>query len=248
MTARDFLLSLGLVACMAGTAQAQDETAFVEAFSGDWFVFEPAYGTGNATCQLDLDTAAAPSQEGYQIATQNCAAPIRDTSAWMIRDGQILLQDADGGTLARLGGNQRRISGEISGAPRESIIVERASGDGNSARLSEALAVHGCIFLGFTDRCAEEELLAGQGFASTGPERIKVLVNLNVRAQPRADAPVLGTIPAETDVTVRQCLVASDGLWCSAEFGDQVAWMARTALRQDEWPVATFIPAPQESS
>jgi SH3-like domain-containing protein len=79
--------------------------------------------------------------------------------------------------------------------------------------------------------------------------RIDVLVKLNVRNQPRRGAAVIGTVPPDSTVTVNACLTTSDGIWCRARFGDSMGWMAKSALRQGEWPVITYVNAgPAESS
>ncbi|MGR3270473.1 SH3 domain-containing protein [Thalassococcus profundi] len=241
MTTSRKLAAITLAAAVASPLHAQDEAAFVDAFKGDWYIFDPAYASGGGTCSLELDDAGQASGT-YAIVPSDCVEPVGDLAGWRISNGQILLIAADGSTTAALGGNQRRITGEISGGPRRAIVMERASGDGNSARLSEAVKRHGCIFRGFTDRCIESETLVGPDFAAEGEEAIEVIVNLSVRSQPRHDAPALGVVPKGTVVTVDECIVASDGIWCSAGFGEDTGWLARTALRQDEWPIATFVP------
>ena len=154
-----------------------------------------------------------------------------------------MLLGKDGSAVAALGGNQRRITGVIAGAPRGAIVVESGSGDGNSARLNQAVSRHGCVSRGFTDRCIQGGNLVGPDFAEDSEGVIEVIVNLNVRAQPRHDAPVIGTVPRAAKITVSECLLASDGVWCAAQFGEEIGWLARTGLRQNEWPVATFVPA-----
>lgn len=222
--------------------QAQEEIQFVNAFKGEWFVFDPSYAHAGGTCKLELE-GGGQGNGTYGITTSKCAAPINDLVGWRIQKGQIFLLDKDGSAVATLGGNQRRITGVIAGAPRSAIVVERGSGDGNSARLNQAVSRHGCLFRGFTDRCIQSSNLVGPDFANDSESVIEVIVNLNVRAQPRHDAPIIGTIPRAARITVNECLLASDGIWCAARFGEEVGWFARTGLRQNEWPVATFVPA-----
>jgi SH3-like domain-containing protein len=61
---------------------------------------------------------------------------------------------------------------------------------------------------------------------------VQVLVNLNVRAEARDDAEVVGVVPSQTCVTTELCLTATDGAWCCAKFGERTGWMRKLALRQ----------------
>lgn len=233
---RNVLLALGLATGLAGgpaMAQQQNDAEFVAAFSGQWFSFDPARGDGD-TCAVTLNENAA---NGIQVArTQSCADPLSTASGWKIENGQIKLLGA-GQDIAALGGNQFRITGQTAdGTP---LVLERATGDANSRAIREAISTHRCIYKGFTDECATQEDLATDADAS----QILTLVNLNVRQQPRSDAELIGTISRNAAIEVDTCLVASDGLWCSALFGKQTGWFPRTAIRSGEWPVLTFIEA-----
>ena len=70
--------------------------------------------------------------------------------------------------------------------------------------------------------------------------RVEILVNLNVRNQPRRDAPVVGILDKGLVITLDYCTSASDGVWCRAIFGTETGWLAKTALRQNEWPIVTY--------
>ena len=226
----------------ASVLYAQEEVEFVNAFKGEWFAFDPVYASSGNICSLTLDDGGQGNGT-YGIEASGCGAPIRDLAGWRIQEGQILLLGKDGSVVATLGGSQRRITGVIVGAPRDAIIIERGAGDGNSARLNQAVSRHGCVFRGFTDQCISGDNLVGPNFTDDGERVIEMIVNLNIRAQPRHDAPVIGTIPRSTKITVDECLLASDGVWCAARFGEAIGWLARTGLRRNEWPVATFVPA-----
>ncbi|WP_102108652.1 SH3 domain-containing protein [Oceaniglobus roseus] len=150
--------------------------------------------------------------------------------------------------VTALGGNQRRITGELE-AGGAGIVLERADGDGSGTALSSALARHRCYYLGFTQDCAKPEQVSRPELTEGGGAYgvIDVLVNLNVRSQPRRDAPSLGIVPADTSIKVNDCLQASDGIWCRAAFGENEGWLAKTALRQQEWPIVTYVAGTPET-
>ena len=226
------LASAGLA--MAGPAMAQSTQEFVAAFGGEWYVFEPAFQSGAAECRLDLTPDMAASAHG-------CATPLAELTAWRIEEGQILLIGASEQRIASLGGNQRRVTGnlDISG---QGLIIERADGDGTSLAISNALARHRCYFLGFTRDCATADALTAPSPSAESDEggRVEILVSLNVRMQPRRDAPIIGTLAEGTVVNLDYCTRASDGIWCRALFGTEAGWLAKTALRQNEWPIITY--------
>lgn len=215
-------------------------SALVSAFAGDWFSFDPASSLGGATCAVSLQTAIG-SGEATAEAT-GCAAPLDTVTAWRIEDGQIRLA-ASAGDVVSLGGTQFRISGAFADGDR-TLILERAAGGGDTAAIREAVGEYRCLFFGFTSECAEEEDLRQPVFDANGQARIETVVNLNARSQPRGDAAVSGVIPTGSTVVVDECLTATDGLWCRANFGDQDAWFRRTALREETWPILTFRAAP----
>jgi hypothetical protein len=238
------LRALALSACtalaLAAPAVAQDESEaqFFQAFSGDWFSFEPAMSTA-ISCKITLlterDTAGTRT-----LSTADCIDAVAEAESWTIVEGQIRLLDGPGGAeIAALGGNQFRISGDLKGGDR-TLILERANGDTNSQAIRTAIAKYRCIYRGFTDECADTGALRRP---EGSPRRIRTLVNLNVRNQPRADAPVIGVVPNDSVLTVDECNVTTDGFWCKARFGENVGWFTRTALRQETWPILTFEPA-----
>lgn len=233
---------LFIMAAFCGTfllaAHAQTDEEFFEAFSGDWFVFDPQWGNGG-TCEVQL---RADGEELFKPAEiRNCNAPLSGIARWTIMAGQLGLQTAEGVTIVRLGGNQQRITGEFADTGR-GIVMERANGSPAAIDLAEALRRHRCFFLGYTDVCVSEEALARPVFVQDGGRlgEIETLVDLNVRSQPRPDAAMLGTVSEGSCIRINDCLVASDGIWCRARFGNQSGWLSKTALRQGEWPVVTY--------
>ena len=230
------ILSVGAV------AQSQDKAAFVAAFSGQWFVFDPQFKTGSSPCSLDLATEISSETARMTAKAQHCDQPLAKTESWDIRDGQLGLYSADQKRIATLGGSQKRITGELEDT-KQGLIVERADGDNSTREISAAIRKHRCIYIGLTQKCAETADLrlpeidqGDEGFGSVG-----IVVNLNVRDQPRSTAGVVGTLPKGSCLKVNYCTTASDGVWCRARFGEQNNWIRKTALRQGEWPVLTFL-------
>jgi len=223
-----------------GGAAAQSEQEFVAAFSGQWFAFEPRFSNGSGNCTVILDSAFDGSPGA--VTTTGCAAPMSQIAGWRIESGRIVLVDASGSVITGLGGNQRRITGDLN-SNGEGIVLERAEGDGSTAALASALSRHRCYYLGFTQSCASASQVSRPELTEENGAYgiVDVLVNLNVRAQPRRDAPSLGTVPSETSIRVNYCLQASDGIWCRAVFGEREGWLAKTAIRRDEWPIVTYV-------
>lgn len=229
-----FGCALSALAVMAAPALAQSEEELVAAFSGDWYVFDPAFRSGGAECKITLDPEMAATVSG-------CGAALIGIATWRIEDGQIMLADGADQVVAALGGNQQRITGTLVDSG-QGLIVERAEGDGAAVAIRNALGRHRCYFIGFTRSCAGSDEMAAPQPSAEDPSlgRIEVLANLNVRTQPRRDAAVIGVVQEGTPVAVDYCTVASDGVWCRAVFGTQAGWLAKTALRQNEWPIITY--------
>lgn len=244
---RPALIAIGILPLIAhaNLALAQSQQELVEAFSGDWVVIDAMFNTDGVPCRIALDHAVAPGDaldwKRTEIAP-NCAAPLNAQTLWQIDEGKIVLRSSDGTQLAALGGTPTRLTGSYNGTP-DTIILERSQGSGAKAALVAAIGRHKCYFLGYSDKCADEAGTHAPEFTDEGA-KISVLVSLNVRNQPRRDAPVIGAVPQDSDVSVDLCLAASDGLWCRARFGDQSGWMAKSAIRQQEWPVVTFVNTP----
>ena len=225
-------------------AGAQNEFELINLFSGDWAVFDPRFSTDENPCRLSLGkdlVAETPTTSRTTQVAANCKAPLSGTVIWRISDGVILLETQDGSEISELGGDPQRLTGGFSGSP-DAVVLERNDGSGAKASLVAAIARHKCYYLGYQSVCADADSTKAPELTD-GEAEISVQVTLNVRSQPRRGAPLIGTIPTGSDVTVNLCLATSDGIWCRAEFGEQSGWMAKSAVRQQEWPVITFVNA-----
>lgn len=232
------LLKLALVSiamtASGVTAQAQSEAAFVEAFAGKWEIYDQSFASSGLLCLLDLSKTEAGGK--YMLEGKNCGGELATAANWGIDSGQLAFLDANGKVLARLGGNQRRISGTTAlGKP---IVVDRAEGHGIREVIQGAVKKSGCYYLGFTSKCAPNS--ATDAGNEPAGKKINVIVNLNVRKEARPDAPVVGVIPQKSCVTVEGCVTASDGPWCEAKFGAESGWIPKITLRQNRWPIVTF--------
>lgn len=238
---RNLALS-AVVAAAAFPALAQTSQQLVDAFSGNWYVFDPRFSTDGQTCQLSFGKQPLSATEkipGRAVVTSGCEGAISDVHSWEIENGKIILADSNRKTVAELGGKPERLSGDYVDPP-DAIILERRNGSGAKAALVEAIARYGCYFRGYSSKCAPRSDTKGPVFRN-GTARIRVLVELNVRMQPRRDAPIIGLVPKGKPVTVNACLTASDGIWCRADFGARRGWMAKSAIRDGRWPVITFV-------
>ena len=119
-------------ALAAGTAAPAtgQEAALFEAFSGQWFSFEPRHGTAPQTCAIRLSTEPAP-QGGLQARAENCAPPLDQVALWGIIDGKIRLVGG-GGQVASLGGHQQRMSGEMGPTAAPLVLDRKSVGEGKS--------------------------------------------------------------------------------------------------------------------
>ncbi|MEH6647816.1 hypothetical protein [Sulfitobacter sp.] len=231
------ILNIAASIFIAGSASAQSESDFIAAFSGDWYVFDSSVRTGQDICGLNLSGKKAG--ENQLLTTKGCTAPLSEANQWAISEGRIIISK-DATQMAVLGGSQFRVTGDMANS-KKSIVIERAQGDGNSAKIAAALRKHTCYFLGFTQKCAvAEDLKVPETSGETKENEIEVLVTLIARAQPRRDASAVGNIAQGTTVKINQCLTASDGPWCSAVIGETIIWLGMTAVRLNEWPILTF--------
>ncbi len=229
---------LAIVVAAASPVVAQSQAAFVDAFSGRWQVYEQTYAAGGSMCGFELSGLAAGSSR-LGLRTSGCAAPLNTASGWSIEGSQLVLYDGQDKELARLGGNQKRITGTITGgAP---LVLERAGGDGSAAALQGAFNASGCYFLGYSKDCAPRSQLSTPQPTPDGRLQIMMQANLNAYLEPRPDpANAIGEVQQGTCVVVDACIMASDGPWCRAQFGQQVGWLRKFTLRQNRWPVVTF--------
>lgn len=232
----------------AQPAVAQSVEELREAFSGAWYVFDDSFGVEGNPCRILFEDVGVAGDDAAPLkaATDNCAGPLEAGITWRFDSGKIVLSSAEGQQIAALGGNPQRLSGDYVNPPN-ALVLERESGSGAKAVLASAIRKHGCYFLGYTADCAEPSATEVPDLKEE-TARINVLVELNVRNQPRREAPIIGTVSSGASITVNACLTTSDGAWCRARFGDSMGWMAKSALRQDEWPVITYISAKSAES
>jgi len=228
------LAAAAAMALLCGSAAAQSEADFVKAFAGPWQIVDSRFTTGAGPCRLTLSNQQTSGR--YGVMTSGCAAEAELVASWGLVDGQMNLFGASGASLARLGGNQRRMSGNT--ASNVPMILERIGFPGMAEILDAARKRSGCFYAGFTDRCAPDQELR----TPTGEKpRINVLVNLNARSEARDDGSLIGVVPKNTCIQADVCVTATDGAWCRADFDGQSGWLRKLALRQNRWPVVTFL-------
>lgn len=240
---RKWVYSALLASAFACPAAAQNADELRQTFSGAWYVFDDRFSVAAGPCRVSLENTSISGDGASPLraSVANCADPLAQAMAWRVESGKILLTTEAGEPVAALGGNPRRLSGDYAGAPN-AMVLERESGSGAKAALSEAIGNHGCYYRGYTPDCVAASETNPPSFKE-GTAKIEVLVKLNVRNQPRRGAPTIGTVPGDTEISVNACLTTSDGIWCRARFDDTMGWMAKSALRQGEWPVITYVNA-----
>lgn len=245
---RALSVAMLLAVTIPTTLLAQSKEAFLEAFSGEWLVFDPDFSTSAAPCamtlEIDIELSGSVLDESQLRPTarpRNCVSPLDTVSAWDIDQNQLVLYAQQDVLVARLGGNQNRVTGDVQNS-FSTMVLERPTGDPYQVNFSAALKKHRCIYLGYSPTCGTSEDLAEPIMTEEGGvvASLEILVRLNVRDQPRRNSQVVGTLPPQACLKVNYCTTASDGIWCRARFGEASGWVSKTALRQDEWPVSTF--------
>jgi hypothetical protein len=230
-----FVAVICAVLMFSPVAHAQSEAEFVTAFAGKWQALDPAASDGSGICTLTFETLSADGT--YSASTADCRGVLSSLKRWSIQNGQLVLMTEESSILARLGGNQKRMTGEAVNSTH--IVIERDGGDGSANLLQSALNASGCFYLGYTSNCAVAADEAKPEFTG-GTANINVLVDLNARTEARADAPILGVVKQGTCLRVDRCVLSSDGAWCRAPFGQANGWVKKLSLRQNRWPVITF--------
>jgi hypothetical protein len=219
---------------MGGHAAAQTEAEFIAAFAGDWQAVDGRHSQGG-TCTLKLGTGGG--EGSYELTKSDCQGQLDEVTSWSIANAQMVLRN-DTGTVATLGGNQRRMSGTASdGMP---VVLDRVPPSGTIDPLRAARQVYGCFYAGFTSQCASQQQLTSPVDLPEGDASVTLLVNLNVRSEAREDSAVIGVVPAQSCIATDLCLETADGAWCRARFGERDGWIRKQALRQSRWPVITF--------
>ena len=227
-------LLLGATLFAAPAAFAQSEADFVAGFAGEWMIHDRAQASGAGPCRITLSAEAA--ETGHKVTVAECAAPLSGLTHWLIAEGQLRLQAGET-VVASLGGSRNRISGtNESGAP---YVLDRAD-NALGVELAAAIGANKCLYRGASSDCAPTGDLAFPAPGADGLTRVRTLVNLNVRGEPRDDAPVLGVAPQEACIVADVCVETSDGTWCRARFGETTGWLKKFALRQSKWPVITY--------
>lgn len=247
-----FCTALSLSVPVQAIAQSRD--VLLEAFAGQWVIFDDSFSNSAAPCTIDLTNTielrgvVEEAQLRPSATTQNCVVPIDGVSAWDIEGNQLSLYTEQNVLVARLGGNQTRVTGDLETSFR-SVVLERSLGDPGNSNFSKALRKHRCIYKGYTADCATKEDLSLPVFSESGGvvASVGVLVDLTVREQPRSTARSVGKLQQGTCLKVNYCVTASDGIWCRARFGEASGWIKKTTLRQSEWPVITFSNSCQDS-
>lgn len=234
------LLSASALILLSGApaALAQSEADFVAAFQGRWQTLDPVLSDGGA-CRIELRTTATEPGR-YGIEANRCRGQLATVARWGIIDQQLGLLGEDGQLVARLGGNQSRMSGDLTDG--KTVVFERVAPDVAETSAQPAPEAP-CVYYGYTASCARaEDRQAPMGTSIDETARVAVLVNLNAREEARPDASVLATIPAGTCVVVDQCTTASDGNWCRAKVSSFYGWIRQQAVRAQRWPVLTYAP------
>jgi hypothetical protein len=235
---RGFCVVLTVLGLGVSPALAQSESDFVAAFNGAWQTLDPSLSDGGA-CRIELRATTAEAGR-YALDSDRCRGALAGVARWGIIDQQLGLLSAEGAVLARLGGNQTRMSGDLAGG--KTVVFERLASRAAAAPTQTATDAS-CVYYGYTASCARSE--DRQVPVATGVDetaRVAVLVDLNAREEARPDASVLATIPAGTCVVVDECTTASDGNWCRAKVSSFTGWIRQQAVRANRWPVLTFAP------
>ena len=117
----------GLAFLITAPASAQSEADFVNAFAGKWQTLDPDFTDGGA-CRVGLNDV--PVGNRYGLTAKNCGGLMAGLRTWGIVDNQLALLGSEGSVLARLGGNQNRVSGQA--ANGTTVIFERVPEGSNA--------------------------------------------------------------------------------------------------------------------
>jgi hypothetical protein len=207
---------------------AQQAHDYPSIFSGDWVSYATDFSTG-APCQISLSSQSVGS--GYGVETQHCRAELAQSAIWAIDQSQLVLRTSEETLLFRLGGSPAVLSGE-SHPKGDPLIIERAQVAKD--RYDQRKSI-GCSYLGYSQTCAQPEDYAPP------TENIKILVDLNGRAEPRDDAPIVTIKPEKTCLSSETCTQSSSGLWCKTSVDSKILWIKKQTERQSNWHVITFL-------
>ncbi|NVO27622.1 hypothetical protein HJ526_09345 [Donghicola sp. C2-DW-16] len=229
---------LAILMAAAGPAMSQSAADYLQAFSGEWYSFDRARAQNGGVCRVDLTTE--PMGNALVAKAENCGAGMDLLGAWGIVDGQIAMLSDDQRVLALMGGNQVRMTGDDLSS-RRSLILERRQPSGFVVSLQQAIKSQNCLYIGYTADCSNKEdvspLLSAKADAQV---HLQTATRVNLREQPRRDAPVSLVLDRLTKADATECLTATDGIWCKVTVGETSGWLARNAIRQKKWAVTTF--------
>lgn len=227
---RKFCLCLIVLNFMPTLSIAQQSAEFTRAFAGDWISYSQDY-SDDGPCRISITDQ--PVTTGHRVQTADCRGTLAHSAAWKIDQSQIVLLSSDGTVLFRLGGSPAVLSGE-SQSRATPLVIERAAPA--KARYAQRKS-NGCSYLGYSQTCAEPEQYAPPQSAG----QLRILVDLNGRAEPRDDAAVLQVLPEASCVRTEVCTQSSGGLWCQVNTETAKLWVRKQAHRQDNWPIMTFL-------
>jgi len=236
MTLKLLLIVAGAMTCLPGAAVPQSKTEFIQAFTGDWTSFDPRFAKDKpciVTLAVELET------QKLHATANHCLGEIAAIAAWDIVDGKLVIAGQNDSEIARLGGSQQRMTGELTNGT--GVVLERGI-DQYRAISGGDIRSGACLYFGYTASCS------APGYVETpinpGPNdliSLTTLVDLQSRATPRPGAAEINVVPRKTCVKVNGCVTASDGLWCEIEYTGVTGWVRQQAIRKDTWPVLTFI-------
>lgn len=234
---RHLVHAFGLGAALLGAPDAHaqkttpDASTFAAAFAGDWLIFDGRYATAATPCRIQLKAEGDP----LAVITRDCHAAIAEVKFWRIEAGQLRLVTA-AGLFARLGGTTARVSGwDKAGEP---LVLDRDAGPALADPIIFARKTKGCWFVGYSDKCATA---AQARRPAEKNARICTVVDLKLRGEARPETGVVGVLPAQTCVGTEVCVITASGPWCFIRFATAAGWVRQHALRQEEWPVLTFV-------
>lgn len=213
---------------------AQNNDKFGNIFGGKWITYSSGFSKGE-NCILDL--SSVKTGEVFPIKLSQCSGELAAVTSWTINKGQLALVNKKQKLIATLGGNQFRLSGKTQGA-KIPVIIEKLP---RAKVIYQARKSIRCVYIGYGQECAKPQQFAPPVVIAGRTSPVKILVSLNARIEPRPTARVLGILKPNSCIGVKACTVASDGLWCEAEFSGKSGWFKKQAVRQKQWPVLTFL-------
>jgi hypothetical protein len=230
---KGLLIALAMGFVSAGAAEAQEKLPdFVNAFAGDWVSYEPSLAAGG---QCALVLAKQATGQNFVARASDCRTDLAKVGAWGIVDQQLALLAPDGAVVARLGGNQNRVSGTL--ASGAEIVFERRQ---PAERIHQQWASLKCVYEGYSSKCAKDEALVVPQAGAGDAHNLSLLVKLNARVEPRPDAEVAAVLPGETCVRPQECVTTSEGAWCKVKANGKDGWIANRSIRLGKYPIVTF--------